>query len=137
MTDYLFFCHSLGGIIVKRVRTSLDQIATVLTQDRRSSTRKVVRARKQSTSIQSLSRHMGFSSLEHLTTGAARRISPHLYNAWSMCYYHLEWSTRIHSCCVPSRKSPKSYKRLPIISSPRRNASISSISGRWKSRIWE
>lgn len=94
----IFLCHLLGGIIVKRVRTSLGQVALVLTQDRRSSTQKAVRARKQSTSIQSLSRHMGFSSLEHLTTGAARRISPHLYNAWWTCYCHLELSTRIHSC---------------------------------------
>lgn len=94
----IFLCHSLGGIIVKRVRMTLGQVATVLTQDRHSSTQKVARARKQSTYIQSLSRHTGFSSSEHLTMGAARQISPHLYNAWSMCYYHLEWSTQIHNC---------------------------------------
>lgn len=101
----VFLCHSLGGIIVKRVweRFSYSQSVWFPVTDlgpRHSSTPRLVKVKQWNISTRFSSRHMGSFSLERRIREAAKPTLLHSCSVW-LLHYHPNWSIRIPDYWTP------------------------------------
>ena len=138
----VFLCHSLGGIIVKRVWEKIfiySQSGLFPVTDlgsRHSSTARLVKVKQWNISIRFSSRHMGSFSLERRIREAAKPTLLYSCSVW-LLHCHPSWSIRIPDCWTPWRKDLKRYRTSPIISNQKWSAFMCSSSGSRENRIWE